>query len=456
MARANGTQEEAGVGGGAGNAPAPGAVRRFSLFAIAVALAAVLLSVLATRGIPTIVQPWQWAVLGTLIGAVVLSELLAVTLPNGSSGVVSISYPLAVAVFVFFGAGFGIVTALASCLPFLFAEKGKLWSQRVFNVGQVVLAVAVPGLLYQHWGRLLMFAPITPEGLLGALPPLVTAATLGAVVNCVVLMPLGYRILYGRPLRKTWGEALVLVAPPQLVMGVAGIAIAQVASVAHLAGLLIFTVPLILARQAYSRSAELQESYADTVKSMVGALEARDSYTRGHSERVAIYAVLMAQVLGWDEEQVTRLRYAALLHDIGKTGISLGILSKESRLSDDEYDAIKRHPGIGAHILADVPHLQDVVPSIASHHERFDGRGYGDGLAGEDIPLAGRLLAVADSYDAMTSLRAYHAPMTHAAAMDEIRRGSGGQFDPLMVEAFERTVSAYPDEAWPASVGAAR
>jgi putative nucleotidyltransferase with HDIG domain len=171
---------------------------------------------------------------------------------------------------------------------------------------------------------------------------------------------------------------------------------------------------------------------------MVAALEAKDVYTKGHSLRVAEYAVLTAGALGVPPATIERIEYAALLHDLGKVGVSHRVLDKESSLSVAEYDEVKRHPDIGAHILSDVPYLADIVPLIAAHHERLDGSGYGHGLVGDKIPFEARILAVADAYDAMTSVRPYRGAMPHEAAMAQLLQGCGTQFDGDVVAAFER------------------
>jgi HD-GYP domain-containing protein (c-di-GMP phosphodiesterase class II) len=155
--------------------------------------------------------------------------------------------------------------------------------------------------------------------------------------------------------------------------------------------------------------------------------------------RVAEYSVLIARSMGVPPAMVERIEYAALLHDLGKVGVSHRVLGKEAALTAAEYDEIKRHPGIGAHILSDVPYLADLVPVIAAHHERLDGSGYGQGLVGSEIPFEARILSVADAYDAMTSVRPYRGAMPHEAAVQQLLEGCGTQFDEDVVAAFQRT-----------------
>jgi putative two-component system response regulator len=173
-----------------------------------------------------------------------------------------------------------------------------------------------------------------------------------------------------------------------------------------------------------------------SVLSMARALEAKDLYTSGHSQRVAEYSVLIARQLGHDYQFCDRVRIIGQLHDIGKIGIRESILNKPGRLTDEEFNIVKQHPVIGSEILRPVISDTCVICGVKHHHERFDGRGYPDGLKGEEIPIEARILAVADTYDAMTTNRAYRSGLSHDKAMEEIMKCSGSQFDPMMAEAF--------------------
>jgi putative nucleotidyltransferase with HDIG domain len=170
-----------------------------------------------------------------------------------------------------------------------------------------------------------------------------------------------------------------------------------------------------------------------------------DRYTAGHSERVARYAQRLARSLGLDEAQVEVVRQAALMHDIGKIGCVMN-LNKSSKLTSEEYDAFKRHPGIGKDILDPIQFLQPVIPGVHLHHERWDGRGYPLGLAGKDIPLIARIISVADTYDAMTSNRAYRRAMPHEVTVDEIQRCSAQQFDPDVAGSFGTQIDEWLEQ----------
>jgi putative nucleotidyltransferase with HDIG domain len=170
--------------------------------------------------------------------------------------------------------------------------------------------------------------------------------------------------------------------------------------------------------------------------SLTSAVDAKDAYTCGHSERVAVLSKLLAQEAGLDEAQVERIYMAGLLHDVGKIGVPEAVLKKPGRLTVEEFEQMKKHPTIGARILQDVKQIQDIIPGVLHHHERFDGRGYPDGLSGHHIPMMGRIICLADCFDAMTSTRTYRKAMPLEVALADIRRCGGTQFDPALTEAF--------------------
>jgi putative nucleotidyltransferase with HDIG domain len=366
---------------------------------------------------------------------VLVSEFTAVMVP-AMGGAVSLSYPASVAVTVLFGPAYAALVAVFAVVP-MWIDRGSDWGRRVFNLGQVVLSAVLPGMLYLllH-GRLLNDASQRTWVTFPDLSAVVALAVSGVLLN-LLLVSVGAALRTGVPIRRVWSQSLSWVFPAQIALGFVGVAIAQIVISIGVWGFALFIVPLIVARQTYQRSVQLREAYADTISSLVAAIEAKDVYTKGHSVRVAKYAVSIAKALGVDDPAIERLEYAALQHDIGKVGVSRRVLAKPSSLSNDEYAEIKRHPDIGAHILADVPYLADLVPSIEAHHERLDGSGYGHGVSGAAIPLEARVLAVADAYDAMTSSRPYRSALTHEAALRELKDCCGTQFDASIVQAFE-------------------
>ncbi|HEY6759398.1 MAG TPA: HD domain-containing phosphohydrolase [Baekduia sp.] len=191
-----------------------------------------------------------------------------------------------------------------------------------------------------------------------------------------------------------------------------------------------------LTRALLDRVAELERLNEETIFAFVRAIDARDPYTARHSEKVAHYAVLLAQALGLPPEDCERIHLAGMLHDVGKVALERSILHKPGPLTDDEWAQVRQHPAGSAHIIGAVARFSQYVPGARHHHERWDGRGYPDGLVGETIPLDARILAVADSYDAMTSDRSYRPALSHAEAIKRLLADSGTQFDADCVRAF--------------------
>lgn len=188
-------------------------------------------------------------------------------------------------------------------------------------------------------------------------------------------------------------------------------------------------------------SQELESSYINTVNTLARALDSRDRYTHGHSERVAAWSVLIAERYGYAREDVQRIRQAALLHDIGKIGVQDAILRKDGPLDPIELKEMQQHPVFGYEILKDVKHLAPCLKAILHHHERIDGKGYPHGLRGTAIPLDARIIGVADTYDAMTSDRPYRKGMQKDKAIAIIKEVSGTQLDPELVPIFLKLVT---------------
>lgn len=190
---------------------------------------------------------------------------------------------------------------------------------------------------------------------------------------------------------------------------------------------------------------KLRESYSELIRILRLTVDARDIYTRGHSDRVSCYAERLARAMGRDEDYCERVRVAGLFHDIGKLGIPDGILLKDDALTDAEYAVIKEHPLRGYEMLSSVSAFQSIAPIVRSHHERWDGLGYPDGLSGTDIPEEARVIAVADSFDAMTSTRRYREGRDLNYAIRELEQGCGTQFDADIVPKFLELLDHYDD-----------
>ena len=191
-----------------------------------------------------------------------------------------------------------------------------------------------------------------------------------------------------------------------------------------------------LQKKLDEKTRQIETAYLQTMAALAHTIDAKDPDTNGHSRRVAGYTKQIAQSLGWSEQDSENAYFVALLHDIGKIGIPDAVLKKQNRLTDKEYELMKKHPAIGADILKDIKMLDGLSNGTLYHHERFDGSGYPSGLKGDEIPLIARIISVADTYDAMTSTRCYRKGMGQETALAELKKQSGRQFDPKIVNQF--------------------
>jgi hypothetical protein len=317
--------------------------------------------------------------------------------------------------------------------------------KRFYNGAQSAICAFVAGLVFVGLnGR--------PVGhLIGAdfphvLLPVLAADIVHCVLNAVLLTAVICLSERVTPREVLFGT-LFKSAGSYLGYGIFGLLMAVLwvgVGVQGLAGLLVL-LPLLVARWAISQFAVEQQAYSATIAALVQAVETKDHYTRGHSERVARGSVLIARVIGMGEDRLNALRYAGILHDVGKLGVPTKLLQKTGRLTEDEFSAIKLHPVRGLEMLSDIEFLDEAFKGILHHHERIDGLGYPMGLAGGQIPEFARVIAVADAFDSMTSTRSYRRARSDEDAMAELRRCKGSQFDPRMVDAL---IAALEREPW--------
>lgn len=211
-------------------------------------------------------------------------------------------------------------------------------------------------------------------------------------------------------------------------------------------GSLLVTNSIMLTVEKASLYDQMQQLFIDCISTIANAIDAKDPCTSGHCKRVSEYSLLLGRGLHFSEEELKDLEYAALLHDVGKIGVSDGVLKKEGPLTDDEYAEMKRHPMLGSLILNEIQAFRGHITDGAKyHHERYDGKGYCEGIAGEEIPLFGRVIAIADAYDAMTQNRPYRRRLSKEIAIGELKKNSGIQFDPKLVEIFIGLMEEYPE-----------
>lgn len=221
-----------------------------------------------------------------------------------------------------------------------------------------------------------------------------------------------------------------------LVMAPFGVILAYVFNLYRYGGVILVLVPIVLTKYTFSLYIQTKSQYIQTVDALMLAMEARDKYTEGHSKRVAEISASIAKELKYNDWKIENLNMAALLHDVGKIGIDDEILNKPGKLTSEEYDTIKTHPLIGYNILKDIKNLQNILPIVRNHHERYDGTGYPDAKKSEDLSLDVFIIQLADSIDAMSTDRPYRKALQPDVIIDEVKKHSGTQFHPKVVQAY--------------------
>ena len=225
-----------------------------------------------------------------------------------------------------------------------------------------------------------------------------------------------------------------------LVMAPFGILLAFLFNLYSYGGVILVLVPIVLSRYTFSLYIQSRSQYVETVDALMLAMEARDRYTEGHSKRVAEISASIAKELKYSDWKVEHLNMAALLHDVGKIGIDDQILNKPGKLTNEEFDIIKGHPQIGFNILKDIKNLENILPIVRHHHERYDGKGYPDGKRADELSLDVFIIQLADSIDAMATDRPYRKALNYDLVIEEVKKHSGSQFHPKVVEAYFRVL----------------
>jgi len=339
--------------------------------------------------------------------------------------------------------------ALVSCGTLFGIRRGPSVLQRVFNTSMFTLSAYLSGRAFLaaggHEG-----AP-GPSSFPGLIGPFAVAGVVYVAVNFMLLHAVFWltRDPEAAPARVGLDFKLWLT---DLGYGAFGVLIAALWSVLGPFTPVLVLIPVFVARWAVAQFAAQQRAYEATVSALCQAVETKDFYTRGHSERVSRGAVMIATEIGMRPERVGAIRYAGMLHDVGKLGVPTSVLQKRGSLNDDEYAAVQLHPMRGLDIVREIGFLDEALAGIMHHHERIDGRGYPMGLAGDEIPEFARVLGVADAFDAMTSDRSYRGARPIPEAVAELRKWAGKQFDPAFVDAF---VSAIERDGWTAPEPAA-
>ncbi len=408
--------------------------------------------------------------LGAVVVLAALSEGLSVRLYY--DGRVSVSFVGTLLAAMLFGPPGGVLAAASIALTgYVVASRNT--RKLAFNFGHEVLsaflaaaflaAIGVTGgnhtIQQPFWA---LFGGVTGAAILFT----VDAWSVSAIIA----------LTSGRSLKAAYRENFAWLLPHYLVLGVVGGGLAVIYGELGIAAILVLVLPLLLSRYSIAQfvertrenvmrlersnqqlqgafieirdmSNELKDAYTGTLESLVTALDVRDQETRGHSVRVAQHSLDIARLLGIkEEEELLTVYRGALMHDVGKIGVPDAILLKPAKLTEEEWEFMRRHPALGYRILAQVPYLRPAAKIVLAHHERWDGDGYPRKLKGEDIPLGARIFALCDTYDAIISDRPYRKGQSPEAALAEILRCAGTQFDPKVVEAFEAAFPRWREE----------
>ena len=319
-------------------------------------------------------------------------------------------------------------------------RRGPSVPQRVFNGAMYALSAYAAGRVFLALGGTVGIP--ARHSFPGIISPFVGAAAAHIVANYSLVSGVLWLTSGGESGRGVLNLRLSL---PDLGYAVFGLLIAALWSVVGSFAAILVLIPLFVARWAIAQFADQQRAYEATLRVLCQAVETKDFYTRGHSERVSKGSVMIGRAIGMRPERVEAIRYAGMLHDVGKLGVPTKVLQKTGKLTEEEYAAIQLHPLRGLEIIQEIGFLDEALAGIMHHHERIDGRGYPMGLAGDEIPEFARVLAVADAFDCMTSTRSYRGARSVAEAVTELRRCSGSQFDPAFVDAL---VAAVEREGW--------
>ncbi|HBY99531.1 MAG: HD-GYP domain-containing protein [Ardenticatenaceae bacterium] len=395
-----------------------------------------------------------------------IAELSSVDLFTSSRySSVSVSGIITIASILVFGQVAGVLAHLASgimtavTMTILRRQQhngGSVsWLQRSgFNVGMYVIAAFIAGQVYVLAG-----GTAGSVARMASIPPLTALVTAFFLANLTILIGV-ITLQTGRSPVEIWKQDFQWSVPVNIIGGIIGGGVLALAyQMFAILGLVVFFLPVLSTGYSFRLyvanmkdyvnkleevNHSLDEANLGLLETLGAVIDAYDVYTYGHSTQVAVYAEALAEKMNLSREKRAIVVKAALVHDVGKIGIMDSIIGKQGALTDEEFNIVKRHPIIGAEIVGRMKGLQELVPLVRHHHERWDGRGYPDGLAGEGIPLGARILGVADSLDALCSDRPYRARRSFEEVKDEITRCSGTHFDPDVVTAFLALVQEKP------------
>ncbi|MCL5971286.1 MAG: HD-GYP domain-containing protein [Firmicutes bacterium] len=391
---------------------------------------ALVAGIAAALAIQTLFVPTTFA-LGIVILAIgnEIGAFGSLTLLRGH-GEVSVDLPILVAIAIIFGPVFGFWVGLLATWTRRELNREIQWPSTLFNHAQFAIIGWISGYAF-----FLLRGNVLAKPLIYNTLPLIITVTLAFLLN-VTFVIVAIALRKHRSLQEVFRVYYKSMTPSFILMLPVAFLMAGLYKTLGVWGELAFFVPLVGIRWTMTLIKALRQAYFNTIRVMLASLDAKDPYTYGHSMRVGHYGMLLAQHMEMPEDKVEGVRFAGMLHDIGKMGTPEHILNKPGRLNMDEILIMQRHPIVGSAILAQIQMQGCAAKGVLHHHERWDGTGYPDNLRGEEIPVETRIISVVDAYDAMTSDRPYRRAMPHEAAIAEIRAGSGIQFDPTIVDKF--------------------
>jgi HD-GYP domain-containing protein (c-di-GMP phosphodiesterase class II) len=400
---------------------------RLGAFVAACAIAAIGVSWIAFASRPPML--W-WTVAGFGVLAF-LAESFAVTTSLGTT--YSVTFIVTLAAGIVLGPAGAIVASIFGTTGYADATK-RPPLKHLFNAAQLTLATVCAAWMFHAVAG-------AQSGVSGQLLGAGAAAGVNFAIN-TGLVAIAVGLSKKQAPWLVWREQYLGLGPVYLAYAALGLLFAILYLEIGWGSLIFFLVPLLVARGAFHTAISLQDSFDQVVTTLVAAVEQKDAYTGGHAERVASLAEMVARAHGLSARDARAIRYAALMHDVGKLAVHNAVLQKDGKLTDHEHAHMRRHPEHGVELASGIELLGPVLDGIRHHHERWDGAGYPDGLAGEAIPLAARIITVSDAFDAMTSTRAYRPAMSIPQAFAELDRCAGTQFDPSAVASLRRAVEA--------------
>ncbi len=376
----------------------------------------------------------SWVPIAMWVAFVVIADMSAIEL-HGGRAYIAVSSSLDYAAIVLFGPAAAAIVSVIACVVTQIVIQRRPADRVLFNICVFIITITAAGLAFEAFGGR------SAASLAQLMLPIAACGLTYFAVNTLMVSAI-VGLWKGESPWRVWQStyAWTLTHLPAFVP-LGALMVVVYRDVGFL-GVGLFLMPLILARYVFKLYTEMREEHIMTIRALTSAIDASDPFTAGHSRRVAKYSVAVARKLGVDERRVTTIELASLVHDIGKIGVDNNVLMKVGKLSDGEWQMIRSHPARGAGIVKGLRFLGNAEDVVLHHHERFDGKGYPHGIAGDEIPLESRIVNVVDAFDAMMSDRPYRKSMGLQNTLTEVENCSGKQFDPQVVSVFIELISS--------------